>query len=179
MSDPFLKKLQKLKALAESGIGGEQRNAQEMFERLCAKHGVDPSLIESEERSIVWFKYRGQNELTVLSQCVRFVLNQSRICIYTLPRKRGQKGFELTASQALHVSELWDHYRKEWRTVIKSELAKVEEAFIYRHSLYSHDATSASSTPDPDVDIADLVRRIHGLGSKSHVYRLKLERRAA
>ena len=172
MSDLFLKKLRSLRTLAESGIGGEQRNARELFERLCKKHGIDPSQIESTEELVVWMKFSGKSEFNILCQCARFVLKRSVIDVYTGYLKSGKAAFRMNASQELHFKELWDHYRREWRKVIKLEIAKTEDAFINKHDLFSGEAGGQS---DPDLDIDDLLRRIRALDSKSHVYRLKLE----
>ena len=45
--DKILEKAKKLKALADRGVGGEQINAKDMYEKYCAKHNISVNELNS------------------------------------------------------------------------------------------------------------------------------------
>lgn len=62
--------LQKLKALAERGVGGEKEGAERKLKQLMAKYGVDQLELEGDQVSRYEIKYRGEFEKRLLSQIV-------------------------------------------------------------------------------------------------------------
>lgn len=47
-----IKKLQKLKALADRGVGGESANARKLYEKLMQHYGITDKELEEEEKDI-------------------------------------------------------------------------------------------------------------------------------
>ena len=71
--------LQKLKALAERGVGGEKEGAERKLKQLMAKYGVDRLELEEDQVSRYEIKYRGEFEKRLLSQIVYRPRNDTKV----------------------------------------------------------------------------------------------------
>jgi hypothetical protein len=131
----ILAKLEKIKRLAERGVDGEADNANELFERLCAKYDIDLSELQDSKR----YEFRFQSKIheEFLIQIIAKVLNLSRFSsrrIYStgLDRRIIGLAMEMTEAQAARIEFLCTVLWRQW----KAELTLLKKAFIAKHNLF-------------------------------------------
>ena len=119
--------LQKLKALAERGVGGEKEGAERKLKQLMAKYGVDQLELEGDQVSRYEIKYRGEFEKRLLSQIVYRARNdkEGQFC------RRYGKGsksiliVECTKAQEIQIRIEFEFYRDLLKE--EQELPTLEE----------------------------------------------------
>ena len=137
MEDRIKRRLAKVLALAERGVGGEKDNAIAILDRLLAKHGLvvsdlssndDPLLQMSEE----CYTYRNRFDRGILLQCYFQVLHTNKI--YYSQNSRKRKIF-IKANMIDHMEmrEMYYYYRK----LFDEELETLMTAFCSKHKLGS------------------------------------------
>lgn len=143
MREEIKKKLLKILALAQRGVGGEKTNAEAILEREMNRHGLTiDDLVESVERKTRWFSYRSKVEKDLLFQCVFKVTNASKSISYSVNRrKRTQIGFDLTEIEFIELDMMYNHFR----ALYKKELKSLFIAFVNRHELYPETGTCSGS----------------------------------
>ena len=67
-ADKMRKKLAKLKALAENGVGGEKETAMRLYAELCIKYGITEEETDFEEIETRFFTYKTELEEKLLCQ---------------------------------------------------------------------------------------------------------------
>ena len=68
MDDKKKQLLNKLKALAERGIGGEKETAQRKLEELMRKYGIEEADLSDEKKEGFKFKYKNKFEKKLILQ---------------------------------------------------------------------------------------------------------------
>ena len=126
--------LQKLKALAERGVGGEKEGAERKLKQLMAKYGVDQLELEGDQVSRYEIKYRGEFEKRLLSQIVYRARNDAEGQYYRRYGK-GSKSIlivECTKAQEIQIRIEFEFYRD----LLKEEQELLFEAFIQKHRIF-------------------------------------------
>lgn len=127
--DKVLELAQKLKALAERGVGGEKTNAIAALEALLKKHNISEEELEDpitkRYRIYVPFKKR-----TIFNQVFKMIAGTQEM--YILRSKPNTYVQELTALQFIEVEATFDFYWKAY----EEELAIFEQAFIQKNQLF-------------------------------------------
>ena len=133
--------LQKLKALAERGVGGEKEGAERKLKQLMAKYGVDQLELEGDQVSRYEIKYRGEFEHRLLSQIVYRARNDKEGQYH---RRHGQGSrsiliVECTKAQEIQIRIEFEFYRD----LLKEEQELLFEAFIQKHRLFGDSGEEA------------------------------------
>lgn len=132
MDSKTLSRIEKLKALAERGVGGEKVNAQRMLTNLLKKHGMSLDDLASEETVMHWIKWRGGIIYRrLLSQIMTEVCGRDR-GIYTSPGYRSCLGAKVSPSELAEITIKYDAYS----IGLKEQIDATFIAFINRHDIF-------------------------------------------
>ena len=128
--------LNKIRALAERGVGGEADNAEEILRRLMEKYGVSEDELDEEERRRHDFEYHGKEQEKLLRQVVYKVTGgYAYNLVY---RASGRKvktrlGADCTAAEKVEIEFLFDFYTRLWERERDAFLS----AFIQKHRIFT------------------------------------------
>lgn len=136
MTDGKRELLQKLKALAEKGVGGEKVNAQRKLAALMKKYGITEEDLSAEQQICCEFKYRTETELVLLKQTIYKVTNEISFYGFTYTAT-GRKvarvlGCKCTRAQQLEIEFLFDFYKRTY----KKDVDLFLRAFIQKHQIF-------------------------------------------
>jgi len=149
VSEALLRRISKIKALADRGIDGEQATAQSMLENILARHNLTMADIEDEKpvRNWVEVHYSGKHELTLMFQIIRKVAQISGSVSYR-KRKRVRTSLSVQLSVAEHVEvEFLFALMSE---ALTEEFDKLVSAFIVRNRLFCPRAERDKNESEPE-----------------------------
>jgi hypothetical protein len=147
MDKKLLRRLQKLLALAERGVGGEKTTAQRMLDNSLAKNNLTIDDILGDETRDHWIKYNK----TILH---RRLLNQiiysvcGSIDKYGSPRKRYQLCIECSEYDLMQITLKYGILADE----LDKELDLSYSAFIQVNSIFPPDDKADKSIDDSEPD---------------------------
>lgn len=129
--------LQKLKALAEQGIGGEKENAQKKLNELMKKFDISEEDISDELEQEYEFSYKGNREKALLRQIIYKVTDKKNNFygfVYTDSGRacKTKIGCKITKAQKIEIEYLFDFYKK----LYQKEEKLFFDAFIQKHQLF-------------------------------------------
>ncbi len=136
MSDSKQELLRKLKALADSGVGGEKENARRILLRLLDKYDIAEANLDDEALTEHTFKACGARERTLLIQVCFKVTNGNRH-VYSYKRGVGSRSeicCSCTRAEGIQISFEFDFYRELWR----NEEDMFFRAFIQKHQIFDN-----------------------------------------
>lgn len=135
VSEALMRRIGKIKALAERGVDGEQATAQAMLENILTRHNLTLADIEDTApvRNWVEVSFVGKHERTLMSQVIRKV-RQHAGDLPIRQRKRARSSFyvELSAAEHVEVEFVFELMRK----ALADEFDKVLMAFIHANKLF-------------------------------------------
>ena len=144
--------LQKVRALAERGVGGERESAQAKLEELLKKYGLSEQEVLGTNDSVQTqqFVYHGKWEKKILLQCMyaTFRTKEFEREIY-VPVGCGRRTiffYDCTDVQKLHIDAMFEFYK----TLFEKDLETFWMAFIHKHSLFGDD-TSYADTSNEEI----------------------------
>lgn len=149
VSEALLRRISKIKALADRGIDGEQATAQSMLENILARHNLTMADIEDEKpvRNWVEVHYSGKHELKLMFQIIRKVAQISGSVSYR-QRKRVRTSLSVQLSAAEHVEvEFLFALMSE---ALTEEFDKLVSAFIVRNRLFGPRAERDENESEPE-----------------------------
>jgi hypothetical protein len=120
--------LEKLRALAERGIGGERENAQRKLDAMLAKCGISVEEFETDgDITLHWFTLPKFRKLFLL-------IAADVLDVDTLQDRRFGRGvgIECTPAQMVEIEMIYAAYRRR----LEHEIEELKEAFCLRHDLY-------------------------------------------
>ena len=110
--DQIIKKLEKINALAERGVGGEKETAQRMYKDLKAKYDIEDTEEILEEIKRCGFSFRSKMEETILVQTIYAVTGDTSM--YNIPGVR--KVFcDCTDIEAAEIKIRFAAYNAAWQ----------------------------------------------------------------
>lgn len=139
MSD-ILSKLQKLRALAERGIGGEKANASRMLEKLLAESGFTEADLDQD--SVEWHPFRiraGKLQRKLFVQVVCQVTDKEEAVIPTIERKLWVK---CTKSQAIEIRLRYSVFGP----CLDADLYRMFRAFVQKNKIFAPSGESVEDT---------------------------------
>lgn len=170
-----LELLQKVRNLAQQGVGGEAENAQKLLDKLMSKYEITEADLDSEEVTTHDFWFTGKYERKLLLQVVHKVTGSLTYYKYTNTltgrSRRNKIGVNLTESQFIEVSFLFDFYKE----LYYEELYYFQKAFIAKHRIYNEDPSTYpddSSTEDLK-ESSRISQMMRGLSDKSPIRRIE------
>lgn len=144
-------KLKKLFALAERGIGGEKRNANNMLLALLQKYRLTIKDIESDKRELHWFRWRNIHEQHLLYQIFYATLEKYEMGLLNKDRPK-QSGVSITVTERLEIQIQYDGYKKD----LKKGLDLYVEAFIQKNEIFPK--AKADNKPERELRVQEKER---------------------
>ncbi len=146
--------LQKLKALADRGIGGEKVNAQRKLDEYMKKYGYTLEDLDEPQKISFEIKCKNETEKTLLLQIIYKVTNNMHSA-YTFTWTRNGKpcknlvGCDVTTAQKIEIDFLFDFYKRLYAKEINIFL----QAFIQKHQLFGElkDGEEAKTPPKDEL----------------------------
>lgn len=158
----ILDKLNKVKALAEKGVGGEKESAMRMYNELMEKYNISPDEVEKSVYDLErrWFGYSHIYEKPLLAQIIYKVTGSSDMVEYVGAKKRRKKiGCNCTEIEAMEINLLFSFYRK----ALKDDLDIFIAAFINKNKIFPDENArcyEAKNTQNDDDDFVDDERNL-------------------
>lgn len=148
MIDENLKnRIEKIKALAERGVGGEKITAQNKLEKLLRDNGLTLESLESEQKQYYLFSYSDSHANRLLNQIIYKVLGpEEGTTFYRSRGKRMKVGVYCTPSQKIEIELDYEFYRNLFET----EVDQLLSAFIQQQDLFPPGA------PTTEVDLGSM-----------------------
>lgn len=155
--DRIKRRLAKVLALSQHGVGGEKTNAEAILEAGLAQHGLtiddigqssDPLMQEV----VKWYTYRTKHDKLILSQCYFRVTDQNS-CSYQRKRDKKKMGLTATVLDHLEIDAMYDYYKR----LFAEEVELMASAFCSKHHL--HPMTQSDDDPAP-MDTAKQMRML-------------------
>ena len=134
VSEALMRRIGKIKALAERGVDGEQAAAQAMLENILARHNLTLADIEDAApvRNWVEVSFSGKHEKTLMTHVILKVRQEpDTFRIRRAKRVRSSYWVELSAAEHVEVEFLFELMRK----ALADEFDKVLTAFIFTNKL--------------------------------------------
>lgn len=137
MDENVLRKIKKIKALAERGVGGEKSTAKQKLKKLLEENGITSlDELEREQADFELFSYNGKYEKKLLMQCMYKVLKNLNFETY---RRRGTKqkiGIYCTLAEKIEIQLEFDFYKN----ALHEEMDRLVKAFIQSNEIFPDNA---------------------------------------
>ncbi len=160
LTDTLRARLEKIARLAESGVDGERDEARRLLERLCAKYGVEPETLFSQEKKWFRFAISSNRNKELFTQCACLVLHATEI--------RWRRSFkavqvQMTEAEAIDVRACFRHYLD----VYAEEEKTLFSAFIQKHGIFGPSSDDAPDEPMDAERLQRLLAMMRGMSSKN------------
>ena len=135
ISEAIMRRIGKIKALAERGVDGEQAAAQSMLENILARHNLTLFDIEDTAPARKWVEvsFSGKYERMLIAQVIRKVRQHAGdLPIRQIKKTRSRFYVELSAAEHVEVEFIFELMRKG----LAEEFDKVTMAFIHANRLF-------------------------------------------
>ena len=116
--EELLKRLERVKALAERGVGGEKENAEALLKRLMEKYDISDEDIEDTSTRTYFIRYQTQWERKLLHQIAYMHLGSGHSfgCVGTYTnRSRKKVGVECTPAQYIRSKRIMSSSAQLWK----------------------------------------------------------------
>ena len=147
--------LQKVKALAERGVGGEADSAAEILDRLMKKYGITAEELDAESTEDFEFQFHGKAEETLLRQIIYMVTNSPVVFGYrnnrTSRKCRTLMGANCTSAQRIEIEFLFDFYSE----LLKREQKALLTAFVNKHRLFGDGSYRTDGEDSSDTKMSE------------------------
>lgn len=119
MDDKKKQLLNKLKALAERGVGGEKETAQRKLQELMEKYEIDENDLSDDKKEKYQFKYKNEFEKKLIKQIAyRTFKKEWSERMYTYSRGRGKRSImliECTKAEEIQLRIEYEFYKDLWK----------------------------------------------------------------
>lgn len=146
MDEQLREKLQKLKNLAERGVGGEKETAEKKFNQLLEKNGLKEEDLNDEVVRYYLFSFQYPYLQKLLTQVMYKVIGRENFKLYKSKNTRNKLGTYCTAAQKIEIELDFEFYRN----LLNEEINVLVGAFIDKQDIYPDDA------PETVTNITDL-----------------------
>jgi hypothetical protein len=156
MDDKKKQLLNKLKALAERGVGGEKETAQRKLQELMEKYEIDENDLSDDKKEKYQFKYKNEFEKKLIKQIAyRTFKKEWSERMYTYSRGRGKRSImliECTKAEEIQLRIEYEFYKDLW----KEEAEFLFNVFIQKHRIF--DPEGSCKKDDHKMKEQDLKR---------------------
>ena len=155
--DRLLEKLEKVKALADRGVGGEKESAERTLSALMARYNITEADLEDSKTTTHWIRYKTPWERKLLHQlaCMYLGAGHSFGCVGTYTgRSRKKVGIDCTPAQYIEIEADFAFYS----AAMEEEMALFYRAFLNKNKLYPPPEL-AGDLDDTDIEV-DLEREM-------------------
>ena len=173
--DRIKRRLAKVLALSQRGIGGEKTNAEAILKSGLAKHGLTIDDIGRDSNPLMhevtkWYTYRTKHDKTILTQCMFKLRNVGGELEYKAMRGEKKIGYEATVLDHLEIDAMYSYYRK----LYVEELELMMSAFISKHQLFCSESVGSDNVDlEQQVRVLEMMKGLRG--SKFMTTRRRLE----
>lgn len=168
MDAKLLERLNKIKALADRGVGGERENAEALLSRLLEKYNVSEEELILDTPSEHEFRFWGHYGADLFNQVVYSIVPESQIMRYRYKKNCHTRFVKCTEAEAIQIKETFEFYRNHLDEGFKNYYT----AFIMREEIFPE------NPPEDDnanhADISQDARRLIRMMDK-HERRLMIE----
>lgn len=151
----LIRRLERVKALAERGVGGEKENAEALLNRLMEKYGVSETDIEDTTERDYFIRYHNVWERKLIVQITYMHLGSGHVAA-TVGTRSGRPHKKIcvtcTPAQYIEIEADFEFYKAAW----EEDLAIFYSAFISKNDIFPPPELAAQS--DDDDDEIDLIR---------------------
>lgn len=131
----LLEKMEKLKTLAERGVGGEKENAAALLARFMEKHGITEADLDDLKTQTYWIRYKTDWERRLIFQITYMHLGSGHAfgCVGTYTgRSRKKVGVDCTAAQYIEIQADFEFYNAH----MADEMDLFYSAFLHKNHLF-------------------------------------------
>jgi len=132
MNEATLRRMRKLLALAQRGVGGEKDTAQRMLDKMLSRHKMTIDDLNVDARKEYRITLTKMEHRTILFQVLYKVLNVDSIQYKHRPKYR-EVCVELTPAEYVETMEMFKQLTRQW----DKEQERLMVAFVGKHELYS------------------------------------------
>ena len=158
MDDKKKQLLNKLKALAERGVGGEKETAQRKLKKLMKKYDVEEADLSDEKKENFEFKYKNKFEKQLILQIANKTFGDewfNRIYNYSSGiGKRSIILIECTKFEETQIRIEYEFYKELW----KEEVEFLFKVFIQKHNIFDLNGSSKNNTSEHKYSEKELKR---------------------
>lgn len=149
ISDALMRRIGKIKALAERGVDGERETAIAMLTNILARHNLTMADIEDTAPVRKWVEvsFVGEHEHTLMDQTIRKVTQQRDFRIKRIPKTRSRYYVELSAAEHVEVEFIFALMKAAW----EQEQSKLMSAFLFKNRLFGPSAESDDDDDEPEL----------------------------
>ena len=130
-------RLNKLRELAERGVGGERQSAQKKLEELLEHNNITISDLRQEDIKFYLFSYTDSFTEKLLSQCIVKILGIDAQ-FYKVKRTRNKLGIYCTPAQKVEIDLDYDFYSH----LFFEEVDILLTAFIQKQDIFPPDSVA-------------------------------------
>ncbi len=167
-------RLQKLRALALRGVGGEKETAQAILEKLLQKYTLSMDDLDENIKNEYELKYHGKEQEKLLKQTIYKVTDDRRAFYGLRYTESGRKcttalGVCCTAAQKVEIEFLFDFYTRVW----EKEREALMSAFIQKHRIFGKLKDGEKGDELPPEEWEKLCALMNGLSDEQPLKQLE------
>lgn len=167
MDEVVRRRIDKLRALAERGVGGEKETAQRKLDKLLKDNGLTLESLTSEETHYYLFSYTNEHTRKLLNQVMYKVMGGEQR-VYRSKGKRMKIGLFCTSSQKVEIELDYEFYRN----LFDAEVGNLLTAFIQKQEIFPDDC------PVSTINLDELSPEEKDKYLKQQGYQQNMERRS-
>lgn len=164
IDERILRKMRKLRTMAERGEGQEKITAQRMLDSLYAQHGLDDSGLDNSELIDCEFYYQAYTDIerTLMHQVMLMVAGERDPDVRKYRSSRQSLLGKFTEAQQSEVELLFEHYRE----ALAKEIDRTVRAFVMTNDLYGNQDRDKDEmmTPEELRELYEVMKRAQGMG---------------
>lgn len=134
--------LQKLKRLAERGVGGEKSSAEDKLEQLMREYNLTEADLSDDAVMLFQFAYLGPHNKRLLEQIFYKVLGPDDFTIYRVKHTRNKLAVYCTSAQRLEIELDYNFFS----SLLEQEIEDLVGAFIQKQDIFPENVPIQSST---------------------------------
>ena len=134
--------LRKIQALAERGVGGEKRNAEELLARMMAAYSITEQDLKKDEIKFQTFPYKTDLDRRLIKQMIYMVTGETPCGVKRVATGRTLKevGVDCTDAQRVEI----EIARRFYAEAMEKDLDVFFVAFCKRNNLYPPNGETVS-----------------------------------
>lgn len=169
--EEIIEKVQKMKALAERGIGGEKENATQMVERMMEEYDITEDDLREDAVERRWLRFNSKDKYAkkLMAQIIYAVTGVGE---YWTRGRKAVAGVECTAAQEIEIASKYAFYYEAYL----EDLEVFYSAFINKNGIFPETTDSDDDDEEREIDY-EYLKKVQGMmkGMEKHDYHKQLE----
>ncbi len=104
--EKVIEKLEKIKKLAENGVGGEKDGAEKLLKKLMSQYNISENELIEDKKECAWFRYKDFIEKRFVVQVIDAIVGECDY--YHRKDKRKVVGVYCTKLEEIEISTTFD-----------------------------------------------------------------------